>query len=256
MPRGTRVAAPPPALTFRLQGSHPLWPAFPCRSARCVHHGVGSADPTAQPPQPRTRNAGRLARMRFRLCPVRSPLLGASRLISCPRGTEMFQFPRSASLPPMCSAAGDGTPSRRVSPFGHPRIAACVRLPEAFRSLPRPSSAQSTEASTIRPCSLGHPPGHRPGSMTARAVLHPPAFANGWPASFPFALSRPLPSALVKVQAVVETGGIEPPTSCLQSRRSIRLSYVPRIHAALDARAPLSNRTAHGGRGERKDRST
>ena len=210
----------------------------------------------ATPTTPVRQRRQAIAPTRFGLHPVRSPLLGVSRLISCPRGTEMFQFPRSASLPPMCSAAGDGTPSRRVSPFGHPRIAACVRLPEAFRSLPRPSSAQSTEASTIRPYSLGHPPGHRPGSMTARAVLHPSTSANGWPASFPFALSRPLPSALVKVQTVVETGGIEPPTSCLQSRRSIRLSYVPRIHAALDARAPLSNRTAHGGEGEGKDRST
>jgi hypothetical protein len=33
---------------------------------------------------------------RFRLCPVRSPLLRASLLISLPRGTEMFQFPRFA----------------------------------------------------------------------------------------------------------------------------------------------------------------
>ena len=32
----------------------------------------------------------------FRLCPVRSPLLRASHLISLPRGTEMFQFPRFA----------------------------------------------------------------------------------------------------------------------------------------------------------------
>ena len=30
---------------------------------------------------------------------------------------------------------------RRVSPFGYPRIKACLRLPEAYRSLPRPSSA-------------------------------------------------------------------------------------------------------------------
>src|SRR4051812_43702449 len=33
---------------------------------------------------------------RFRLGPVRSPLLRPSHLISLPRGTEMFQFPRSA----------------------------------------------------------------------------------------------------------------------------------------------------------------
>ena len=34
---------------------------------------------------------------RFRLIPVRSPLLGESRLISFPSGTEMFQFPELAS---------------------------------------------------------------------------------------------------------------------------------------------------------------
>ena len=33
----------------------------------------------------------------FRLLPVRSPLLGESRLISSPRGTEMFHFPRFAT---------------------------------------------------------------------------------------------------------------------------------------------------------------
>ena len=36
---------------------------------------------------------------RFGLCPVRSPLLRASRLISLPPGTEMFQFPGFASVP-------------------------------------------------------------------------------------------------------------------------------------------------------------
>ena len=47
--------------------------------------------------QPPMRNACPLARIRFGLIPFRSPLLGESRLISFPRGTEMFQFPR---LPP------------------------------------------------------------------------------------------------------------------------------------------------------------
>ena len=34
---------------------------------------------------------------RFRLFPVRSPLLGESQLISFPSGTEIFQFPKFAS---------------------------------------------------------------------------------------------------------------------------------------------------------------
>ncbi len=43
---------------------------------------------------PRYATAAALTRSRFRLFPVRSPLLGESRLISLPRGTKMFQFPR------------------------------------------------------------------------------------------------------------------------------------------------------------------
>jgi hypothetical protein len=62
-------------------------------------------------------------------------------ILSFPLGTEMFQFPRFPS-PVLCVQTGDAVGSqRRVSPFGYPRIIACTRLPEAFRSVPRPSSA-------------------------------------------------------------------------------------------------------------------
>ena len=66
---------------FRLRGYHPLWPDFPVRvrldlQVRCCR----SHDPARCP-------------ARFRLFPVRSPLLRESRLISLPPGTEMFQFP-------------------------------------------------------------------------------------------------------------------------------------------------------------------
>ena len=37
-----------------------------------------------------------------------------------------------------------------VAPFGHPGITACVRLPRAYRSLPRPSSPPRAKASTVR----------------------------------------------------------------------------------------------------------
>ena len=43
--------------------------------------------------QPPIRNGCPLTRMKFGLFPFRSPLLGESRLISFPPGTEMFQFP-------------------------------------------------------------------------------------------------------------------------------------------------------------------
>ena len=40
---------------------------------------------------------------------------------------------------------------RRVSPFGYSRIKACWRLPETFRSLPRPSSVVYVKASVLCP---------------------------------------------------------------------------------------------------------
>ena len=46
----------------------------------------------------------------------------------------MFQFP---GLAPFRVMEYD---LHRVSPFGNPRIYACLQLPEAYRSLPRPSS--------------------------------------------------------------------------------------------------------------------
>lgn len=83
----------------------------------------------------------------FGLLPVRSPLLGESRLISFPRGTEMFHFPRyrTAFRRRVASTA------TQVSPFGNPGINACLRLPRAYRSLPRPSSPPAAKASTACP---------------------------------------------------------------------------------------------------------
>jgi hypothetical protein len=73
---------------------------------------------------------------RFRLVPFRSPLLRESRLLSFPRGTEMFQFPR---FPPaaLCIQAGvTGHDPSRVSPFGHPRIEAWSAAPRGFSQPP------------------------------------------------------------------------------------------------------------------------
>lgn len=52
------------------------------------------------------------------------------------------------SVPLVCSACAVTGPSpRRVSPFGNLGINACVPLPRAFRSLPRPSSPLCAQAS-------------------------------------------------------------------------------------------------------------
>ena len=59
---------------------------------------------------------------------VQSPLLTPYQLVSFPGGTKMFQFPP-------CSFASFGGEL-----FGNPRFNGCLRLPWAYRSLPRPSS--------------------------------------------------------------------------------------------------------------------
>ena len=66
----------------------------------------------------------------------------------------MFQFSPLASDSLWIQERMTEHDLRRVSPFGHPRINAYVRLPEAFRSLSRPSSPVRAKASTVRPCSL------------------------------------------------------------------------------------------------------
>jgi hypothetical protein len=63
----------------------------------------------------------------------------------------MFQFSPLAPLRLWIQQRVTRHDSRRVSPFGHPRINAYVRLPEAFRSLSRPSSPVRAKASTVRP---------------------------------------------------------------------------------------------------------
>ena len=88
--------------------------------------------PLPGPTTPNWQRHQALPPARFRLFPFRSPLLGESRLLSFPRGTEMFQFPRFP-LPALCVQTGvtphDGC---RVSPFGHPRIKALSAAPRGF----------------------------------------------------------------------------------------------------------------------------
>ena len=124
----------------RLPGCHRLWRPVP---GDFVYHRI--ARPWVL--QPRHSEE-----CRFGLRPVRSPLLGASQLIPLPPGTEMFQFPGFASLRRVMTALA----RRRVSPFGHLGLTGCVRLPRAFRSLPRPSSPPCAQASPTCLRSLDH----------------------------------------------------------------------------------------------------
>src|SRR5688572_21562179 len=89
--------------------------------------------------------------VRVGLFRVRSPLLTESQLFSFPRGTEMVHFPRFASSNLWIQLVITGHDSSGVAPFGHLRIKACLPLPEAYRSLLRPSSPLSAKASTVNP---------------------------------------------------------------------------------------------------------
>jgi hypothetical protein len=92
-------------------------------------HGIcnsvkGLASLLLNPTTPNRQRHQALTPARFRLIPFRSPLLRESLLLSSPRGTEMFQFPRFP-LPALYIQAGvtphDGC---WVAPFGYPRIEA------------------------------------------------------------------------------------------------------------------------------------
>ena len=63
----------------------------------------------------------------------------------------MFQFARFASGPYEFGVRILRHDPEGVPPFGNPRIEACVPLPGAYRSLPRPSSPPGAKASTAVP---------------------------------------------------------------------------------------------------------
>ena len=131
-------------ISCRLPGCHRLWPIVPDRSiSKLVYHL-----PALRPNRPYNPEVQAL---RFGLFRVRSPLLAESLLFSLPGGTEMVHFPPLPStglcIQPGISRYYPGG----VSPFGHPRVKACLQLTEAYRSLPRPSSPLCAKASTVYP---------------------------------------------------------------------------------------------------------
>ena len=80
MSRSTQV--PEPSLSLSNTGLSPSLAELSCSLLLVTRESVIPAL------QPRTDESAR-----FGLFPVRSPLLGESRLISLPAGTEMFHFP-------------------------------------------------------------------------------------------------------------------------------------------------------------------
>ena len=124
-------------MKFRLRGFHPLWLDFPIHSAtRTVFDFPAPLQRGPRPPHnPESTTPAGYTLTWFGLFPVRSPLLGESRLISFPGVTEMVQFTPFTSSPLWIQGwihAHDGV---WVSPFGHPRIEACLAAPRGLSQL-------------------------------------------------------------------------------------------------------------------------
>ena len=98
----------------------------------------------------------------------------------------------------------------RVVPFGNPRIKGYLHLPEAYRSLSRPSSPPRAKASAMRPCLLLVLP-----SRMARYILS---------ACYNFTFFVHHVKERLPLKGRVENNGFEPLTPCVQSRCSSQLS--------------------------------
>ena len=123
-------------VVFRLRDYHPLRLAFPYHSAKLFYRCVS--------PQPRRINP-----------PVWPP--PRSLATTCGISVDFSSSPYldvSVQAVPFLrlfdSTQDAGVLLQRVSPFGNLRIKAHVQLPEAYRSLSRPSSAPDAKAFPLR----------------------------------------------------------------------------------------------------------
>ena len=123
-------------LAFRLRDYHPLWLAFPYHSARLLYRCVS--------PQPRRINPP--------VCPLPRSLATTSG-ISVDFSSSPYLDVSVQAVPHVHlfdSMHVDRVLLCRVSPFGNLGIKGCLRLPQAYRSLPRPSSAPDAKAFPLR----------------------------------------------------------------------------------------------------------
>ena len=121
---------------FRLRVSHPLWMAFPYHSANLSCRCVG--------PQPRRINPS--------VCPLPRSLATTSG-ISVDVSSSPYLDVSVQAVPRVRlfdSTHADRVLLCRVAPFGNLRITGYLLLPEAYRSLSRPSSAPDAKAFPLR----------------------------------------------------------------------------------------------------------
>ena len=131
----------------------------------------------------------------------------------------MFQFPALASL----HGKDEWHSAKRVVPFGNRRITGYLLLPDAYRSLSRPSSPPRAKASTVCPCLLSSSfttSTDRVGFDISSACSSV-SILFGCPTC---QRSFCLPPDCSGFQLIVENNGFEPLTLCVQSRCSSQLS--------------------------------
>jgi hypothetical protein len=131
-------------------------------------------------PRPPRCNGRSLTQRGFRLFPFRSPLLGESRLISVPPGTEMFQFPgfapsRLCIQRAVAGFSGAGFPIR-ISPgqslcSGSPTLFAATYVLLRLLVPRHPPCALSSLASSfpMTPAALAS---HMPSQTHAPRAMH------------------------------------------------------------------------------------
>ena len=172
----------------------------------------------------------------FGLFRFRSPLLTESILILFLRILRCFTSPRIARLILCIQTSATPNDRCRVSPFGNLRIKACVPLPEAYRSLLRPSSPDEAKAS-INCCNwfmqtltysrrLSYP-------LTSKSTLN---FQRTKSVDFESSyLFHSLPNPRFHTSCeMVGPDGLEPSTPRLSSACSNQLSYEPKWENGRD----------------------
>ena len=121
---------------FRLRDYHPLWLAFPCHSTNLLYRCVSPQPRRINPPVwPLPRSLATTSGISFDFS-SRSYLDVSVQIVPHLHLFDSMQVDRVL----LC----------RVSPFGNLRIVAYVQLPEAYRSLSRPSSAPDAKAFPLR----------------------------------------------------------------------------------------------------------
>jgi hypothetical protein len=126
---------------FRLRAFHPLWSDFPFASSNLSTATLGSYNPGGKPSGlDCSAFARHYLRNRIRFLFLVLLRCFTSDGIACPllcirSGTIQYDL-------------------YQVTPFGNPRVNASLRLSEAYRSLPRPSSPASAKAFTMCPLHL------------------------------------------------------------------------------------------------------